>query len=168
MKLSYDFRNTSLKTANAHNSPDEMQKSVWGSYFKTNTKIEGPFSHKVTVHENEPVTMVGSREELCEFSERSESSETESRGSRSHNDSSTGASLVNESPHKICVKVCIEEGTLLIGALMTENKVSCGRSEIGAELSGGQLFVVNGYHGNEELTYFYFTTRKAYVFHKSE
>uniref|UniRef100_A0A915BPE2 Autophagy-related protein 2 n=2 Tax=Parascaris univalens TaxID=6257 RepID=A0A915BPE2_PARUN len=245
MKLSYDFRNTSLKTANAHNSPDEMQKSVWGSYFKTNTKIEGPFSHKVTVHENEPVTMVGSREELCEFSESclklsnltleifmpilrlhlpthqfyellynrlvndlvlwepsspllkkslagqpavnitapfgdsafqlcrpsarrgSESSETESRGSRSHNDSSTGASLVNESPHKICVKVCIEEGTLLIGALMTENKVSCGRSEIGAELSGGQLFVVNGYHGNEELTYFYFTTRKAYVFHKN-
>ncbi|VDM27775.1 unnamed protein product [Toxocara canis] len=248
MRLTYDFRNTSLKTANAHNSLDELQKSVWGSYFKTNTKVEGPFSHKVTVHENEPVTMVGSREELYEFGEsclklsnlnleislpvwrlhlpshqfyevlynrlvndlvlwepssplfkksslgqpgitiaapigdsafqmcrcpavrresENESSESESRGSHSHNGSSAGASMVNESPHKICVLLNCDEGKLLIGARMTEDRVPSSASQIGAELAGGQLFLVNGYHGNDELTYFYFTAREAYIFHKN-
>jgi hypothetical protein len=84
--LRYDLRNKSLR-ANATATPEAEQLSnTWASFFKvSNNAVDGPFSRKVLMHENEEVccycsynfyryllqlTIVGSRDEMKEFSEK--------------------------------------------------------------------------------------------------
>uniref|UniRef100_A0A914VF89 Autophagy-related protein 2 n=1 Tax=Plectus sambesii TaxID=2011161 RepID=A0A914VF89_9BILA len=68
ISLKWDLRNKSLR-AEQNASPDgDMATSSWGSYFRMpSSSSDGPFSRKVVMHENEELTIVGSRQEMSEF-----------------------------------------------------------------------------------------------------
>lgn len=66
LSLKWDFLNKSLYVDESGRSGDQELNS-WGSYFKLPKTLDGPFSKKRVMHENEELTLVGNRQEMMEF-----------------------------------------------------------------------------------------------------
>uniref|UniRef100_A0A1I8AS57 Autophagy-related protein 2 n=1 Tax=Steinernema glaseri TaxID=37863 RepID=A0A1I8AS57_9BILA len=216
IQLKYDSRNRSLTTENPLNS-DLMTKSVWGAFFESNDRKEGPFSQKEVIRDNETLIMVGNREELMDFGEscrkvsnlqlnvnipilnvllpshkfyevlynrllndlllwqpsspafKSDSKDidsvqraifesfTEDSDLESEN-SFEGTVEANENNHDITVTLDVDQFAVVLGT---------SKGQLLGQLQKTQLFVVNGYHGNPELTYFYISSDSTAIHHRS-
>ncbi|KAJ1355430.1 hypothetical protein KIN20_012827 [Parelaphostrongylus tenuis] len=69
--------------------------------------------------------------------------------------------------HLLSLLLNMKKGTLVMCPTVNKNETDKGSCQISVEFSDAQLFMVSGYHGSLNDTYFYFTTQTVGVGHRS-
>ncbi|VDM95918.1 unnamed protein product [Thelazia callipaeda] len=103
---------------------------------------------------------------LCRSTRRKNSVSSETNVSYSHRSTPTVNAWSSEKSHDFCLIANIEDGRLLIGTEF-EDAAKKEVGQVGTILHKTQMMLVNGFHGNKELSYFYSTSKVANVFHKN-